>query len=320
MRNRKTVPADRWSAGTNQNEPIAPQVGADLRLARERLGAAVWSFAERLRIRPEYLEALEDGRVQELPAPGYAIPFLRTYAAALGLDPNELARRFKAEADALLNRRTELVFPAPMPERGVPAGAMIMLGLLLATGVYAGWYRLSGEARAPAQTVEAVPDRLASLVEPPAQNVASSSPAQPDRVAAAFVPGPGSATQVEPIQAEPAAGFSPSSAMAAPVPVPPAESADAAVAGVAVHATADSWIQVRERGGQVVMSRILHPGETWSAPERADLLLTTGNAGGTEILLDGSPMPSLGGLGMVRRDVSLDPASLRSLKSATAAR
>src|SRR5690242_17893403 len=100
--------------------PQAPAAGALLRAARERVGWTLAEIAAALRIRPYYLEALEDGRVDELPGNAYALGFLRTYASALGLDANEIARRFKTEA-ALVNRRPELQFPVPVPERGVPA-------------------------------------------------------------------------------------------------------------------------------------------------------------------------------------------------------
>jgi cytoskeleton protein RodZ len=36
-----------------------------------------------------------------------------------------------------------------MPERGLPAGAMVQLGLVLPVGAYTGWYRLSSEGRPP---------------------------------------------------------------------------------------------------------------------------------------------------------------------------
>jgi cytoskeleton protein RodZ len=60
----------------------------------------------------------------------------------------------------------------------------------------------------------------------------------------------------------------------------------------------------------------MHAGETWSAPaDKTGLLLTTGNAGGTEIDVDGAPIPqSLGTSGAVRRDVPLDPDLLKSGK------
>ena len=55
-----------------------------------------------------------------------------------------------------------------MPQRGVPAGAVILLGVLILAGAYVGWYRYSGhdDARV-AQTTSIVPDRFADKVPPP---------------------------------------------------------------------------------------------------------------------------------------------------------
>ena len=110
--------------------PAAARAGADLRAARERLGFSLDDVAYTLRIRTPHLEALEEGRISLLPGNAYALAFVRTYATALGLDPEEMVRRFKAEA-AEFNRRTNLVFPVPMPERSLPGGAVVLLGLVL---------------------------------------------------------------------------------------------------------------------------------------------------------------------------------------------
>src|ERR1700727_3089984 len=113
----------------------APRAGAELREARERLGWALDDVAATLRIRSSYLEALESGLLTQLPGNTYALGFLRSYATALGLDPEESARRFRSEAGDF-HRHSELVFPTPAPERGLPAGAMILLGLILVGGAY----------------------------------------------------------------------------------------------------------------------------------------------------------------------------------------
>ena len=129
-------------------EPAAAaRAGADW-AARERLGLSLDDVAATLRIRPPHLEALEEGRIALLPGNAYALAFVRTYAGALGLDAEEMVRRFKAEA-AAFNHQPELVFPVPMPERGLPAGALVLLGLVLAVGAYTGWYRCPARAACP---------------------------------------------------------------------------------------------------------------------------------------------------------------------------
>ena len=55
-------------------------------------------------------------------------------------------------------------------------------------------------------------------------------------------------------------------------------------------------------------------------PDRPDLVLWTGNAGGVEVIVDGAPLPPLGPEARVVRDVSLQPqALLRRLLPAPAA-
>ena len=200
----------------------APRAGADLMAARERLGRSLPEMAEALRIRLPFLDALERGRLADLPGNAYALAFLRTYATALGLDPVEMTRRFKAEA-AAVGRKTELAFPAPLPDRGLPAGALMLVGLLLAVGVYAGWYRLSGEGKLPAETVLPVPARLAALVtRPPA-------PARPHATAGGIP-----TAQAAPAgSAAPAPGGPATTAVAAALPAAPAESSAAATLAAA---------------------------------------------------------------------------------------
>jgi cytoskeleton protein RodZ len=91
----------------------------------------------------------------------------------------------------------------------------------------------------------------------------------------------------------------------------PANSGAAASAGrVAIRALADCWIQVRAADQTIVFSRVLKSGEVYSVPARSGLSLRTGNAGALQIDVDGKTAPSIGSIGTLRRDVSLDPAEL----------
>jgi cytoskeleton protein RodZ len=308
-----------------------------------------------LRIRPSYLEALEAGRLTNLPGNVYALGFLRTYATALGLEPGGVARRFRAEAGEI-PRHSELVFPVPMPERGLPAGALILLGLILVGGAYVGWYQLSGEGKLPAESVAPVPARLAPLAEQarPQGSIQTGiqgdvplpvqSPVIPPRTddggqfeprhAAAEnpllmpEPLPPAPAPIEEMRTASIPGATATTAIAMPVmppmrqpePAPdqtspqqtPADPASADGARVVLRFTGDTWVQVRERGGQALLTRVMKAGETFPVPTRANLVLNTGNAGRVEIVVDGNVVPSIGGQGSVRKDVALDPDQLKA--------
>ena len=64
----------------------------------------------------------------------------------------------------------------------------------------------------------------------------------------------------------------------------------------------------------MLLRRVMKEGETWQVPAVPNLILTTGNAGGTDILVDGAVTPALGGAGAVRRDIPLDPDLLKAGK------
>jgi transcriptional regulator with XRE-family HTH domain len=64
----------------------AEDIGALLGEARRQRGVSLKAASERLGIRPEYLDALEQGNVARLPAGAYRDNYLREYAAFLGLD------------------------------------------------------------------------------------------------------------------------------------------------------------------------------------------------------------------------------------------
>ena len=283
----------------------APRAGAELRNARERLEWPLEAVAQWLHIRPAYLAALEEGRLDRLPGNTYALGYLRCYASALGLDADEMVRRFKNEAQEVTHK-VELTFPAPAPERGLPAGALVLLGVVLMVIAYAGWYRLSGEGRLPAETM-AIPERLAPLAQqavPPTP----VSPAQPV-IPPADAPKPVEFAEQREPNPPPVPAVSPASAAAAAVPTdaPPQPPASQEGSRITIRASADSWLQVREKTGQILLNRTLHTGDTWAVPNRPGLVMTTGNAGGTELLVDGAAAAPLGGPGMVRRDLPLDP-------------
>ena len=79
---------------------------------------------------------------------------------------------------------------------------------------------------------------------------------------------------------------------------------------IIIEATQDSWVQVRDTDGTLLLTRVLFPGERFRVPDRPGLSLMTGNAGGLEITVDGNSVPPIGPDGAVRRGIILEPDQL----------
>ena len=306
----------------NESRPVeAVRVGDELREARLALGISLEAMAEQLRINRRYLAALEEGRVGDLPGMAYGIGFVRSYAQAMGLDAPALVRRFR-EGMAGQERGKDLVFPEPVPERGVPTGAIVLLGAVLAIGAYAAWYRWSGPAERTVDAVPPLPPRLDQaareagqppLPEPP--RTATPEPSAPRPAAPEPPPATTGAPQTAPAAPQGAAPAVPAAPAPPPIAPPAAEQAPEpapATNTIVLRATQECWVQVREaRTGRVLFSRLLRPGETYEVPHEPGLLLTIGRAEALTIEVDGVPSRALADQIGVRRDILLDAAQLR---------
>lgn len=187
-------------------------VGALLKATRTRLGQDLKQVAQALRIRLLYLQAIEEGRFDELPGPTYALGFVRSYADFLGLDSEEVVRRFRQETQGV-GAKKELIFPTPATEKRLPSGPLVAAALAVCVLIYGGWYAVSSSHRPAAEVVPDVPDRLAKAEEGEAakKDEAPSEPttAQPlqpveDLKTAEAKPEEKTEAKAEPPKAEPA--------------------------------------------------------------------------------------------------------------------
>jgi cytoskeleton protein RodZ len=291
--------------------PGALAVGTMLRRQREALGLDIGDVAAALRIKPAYLIALEAGCPDELPGPVYAIGFARAYADCLGLDGDELSKRFKLEA-GLLAAKPELTLPIALAGRSMPGNGMLPVALILATCAYGMWLYFSAAESPRRERVAVVPAELLPgserldihrRVSVPAEVLAVPSPRTAETPRAPET-GSGSA---HPAAAAPTMAMPhPSAATAVAGPAPEAAK------GVVIRATADSWIQIRDARRSVLLARVLKAGESCHVPDQPGLSMRTSNAGGLEITVDGVRTPSLGRSGTIRQHIPLDAQRLRA--------
>jgi cytoskeleton protein RodZ len=273
------------SARTENTVQEAARVGEELREARIALGISVEDAATQLRINKRYLVALEEGRVKDLPGAAYAVGFVRSYATALGLDADDAVRRFRDVSGTATAKQGDLVFPEPVPRRGIPTGVLAALGLALAMGGYVAWYQWSGQGERVVDTVPPLPPRLERAAEATAPR---DTPAPP---------------VIEPPAPPPAP-------VAAPPPPPPPR-IDPDRPRIVIRAKGESWVQIRDNpGNRVLTDRVLRAGDSVEIPNRAGIVLTTGKAENLDILLDGQEVDPFGGPG-VRRNIVLEPDRLR---------
>lgn len=335
----KRIPRQSDTAGA-----ALARLGSELRTARISLGYTIEDLAVALRIRRVHLAAIEEGRLAGLPGLAYALGFVRSYAEALGLDPQEMAHRFR-EAAGQASAKPKLDFPEPVADRRVPTAAVVTAGAVVAICTYVAWFNWSVGGNRMVDVVPPVPPRLEQaadrgLAQMPGQDRVAS--ASPGALPLAALPPPGGLAPVA--SAPPSSGANTSAQaatvptaalapaatvvapepppLAAPEPPPPPPPPFAGMPGVpegtriVLRARAGtvegSWVQVRDpRTRQVLVNRVLRPSEIWAVPVREGLLLDTGKADALEILVDGEAQPTLEGLVGVRRNIALDPAGLR---------
>jgi cytoskeleton protein RodZ len=88
-------------------------------------------------------------------------------------------------------------------------------------------------------------------------------------------------------------------------------------ARVVIKARGESWVQIRDAANTPLLTRVLRAGDSYLVPNKAGLVMMTGNAGVLDVLVDGNPAPSLGAVGAVRRNIALDADRLRAGSAGT---
>ena len=81
---------------------------------------------------------------------------------------------------------------------------------------------------------------------------------------------------------------------------------------ITVRATSISWIEIIRNDGEEVMAKLMREGEIYVVDSRDRLYLSTGNAGGVELVFHDGAVQSVGESGEILRDLLLDADRLRN--------
>ncbi len=259
------------------------RTGAMLLAARTAAGLELADVARETRVPLRHLKALESDAHDQLPALPYAIGFAKSYAKAVGLDPEAVADQFRSETSKGAHVPTALTLE-PLDERRLPSRGLVWLSLAIVVAIIGG---LSAWG--------------AGWFDPPAPTVVATAPPPPVETPDAPALTTGTDTAAPPV----VAGTAPISA-----------------AGVVVlTAKEDVWVKIADPVTKTTAKiGILKPGESFTVPAQPPgLMLWTGKAGALDVTVGGKLLPPLGGPVESIRNVSLAAADLVARANGTPA-
>lgn len=312
-------------ASTHAPAPaLAPvTAGEALRRAREARGLHIAALAATLKVPQSKLEALEADRYKDLPDATFARALARSMCRVLKVEAEPVLKMLPSGgAEASLDRVTPGL-NQPFRERSVsqePAlstellkrPAVLGIGVLLiaAVAVYAipsSWIDQVTQRLRPAESASTAPgpDNVAGTppavtetpptnVEAPVVSASETAPAGQVAAGTSTLPSQGATATTAPVTTVPAT-TAPAPNVAAQAPTASASAGQPVQAGapapgtspLKVRASAESWVEVVDAKGQVLLSRLLRPGDLVDVNGVAPLKLRVGNVSGTELVFRG---------------------------------
>jgi transcriptional regulator with XRE-family HTH domain len=175
--------SDEVDALAQRRRPAAPaleldpawRAGRKLSEARRQRGWTLEEVAERIRVRREFLEALEEMNVKLLPGKAYALAFLRSYARELGVEEKAIVDQFQDEC-ALSREDVQKQIRSPSSKPRHERPWMWPAAFVVVAAVVVGW-RAWDQGRESEPTVEPAVAAPAAVSAP----VRASAAAGPER-------------------------------------------------------------------------------------------------------------------------------------------
>lgn len=294
----QAVPTQAVGGGAHEGEreAAAREIGAALAREREAQRMSVEDVSARLKVAASKLRAIEAANLQALPDVTFAKGVMRAYARMLHVDIDPLLARFQPRPVAQvaeIARQREGGINAAFDDRnrfrsGGNGGRWIWLALV-AVGVAAGiWFGLD-HIRAWLDARSSAAETVAAEA-PAADNVGTEAgivtAALPPVMAASDSPAPSAETIPASAAAAPA---TPAATAAAAASAPAAPTASAAAAPTApaegelqIRFAADTWFEIRDNSGKVVMGGTAKAGQTMAGGGTGPYRVVIGNVKGVE--------------------------------------
>jgi cytoskeleton protein RodZ len=265
------VLCSKQAASSGQAGKMLMDIGAELRAAREAKGLSLGSLAQRTRVQPRTLAAIEINDIAAIPPRPFGRGFVRAYAQEVSLDPERTVQNYFSQFPATqeppaqtprIRTRVEPDIEPPSHWAGLGT-AFIILMAVVGVAVAVGRRNDAGSNATPPASVS------------PAVIGTSGGAAGADRAAPAAPP----AAVTEAIQA------------AAQPAAPPLR--------LSFAVTRECWVAAMADGERAIY-RLVQPGEKLTVDAKREIDARFGDAGAVTWTINGKPGASLGDAGAVR--------------------
>ncbi|TBR58695.1 helix-turn-helix domain-containing protein [Westiellopsis prolifica IICB1] len=265
------------------------EIGAYLRQIREEKSVRIEQITAQTLIRQAFLEALEEGRYEDLPEPIFVQGFIRRYGDALGLDGVALAKNFAINF-FLLDSGNDGKKAQKSSSIHIPLAVPYVVLLTLASFIL--FFRLN--PKTPADSVAQNQKSQASPQTTLSTTVAASPTLSPFTTPATATPSPAASLAASPT-------LSPFTTPTTTTPLPETSPSTppASPVEVTLELQGESWIRVKA-DGKTMFEGTLNKGDrkTWTANKQ--LTVRSGNAGAVLVSANNSEQKPLGGLGKAK--------------------
>ncbi|MFZ5908032.1 MAG: helix-turn-helix domain-containing protein [Nitrospirota bacterium] len=234
-------------------------VGETLRKKREELNLDLRQISDTLKIKYDYLRAIEDGAHERLPADVYVKGYIREYARILNLDPEITLNTYVQESG-----KPQAAQQAPVPDLHAPRKKFRLVYILLPLIGLLGLVVFF--LQSPVQEKPPLPGEVRTQVPEPAEQ-----PVDP----------PGGSTPAE--EALLQSGL------------PPEKDA---FHTLGIHANDTTWLFVMIDQTET-RELLMQPGEILQLKAKQGFSLKIGNAGGVKLVFDGKDIGRIGENGAV---------------------
>jgi cytoskeletal protein RodZ len=245
-------------------------VGELLRKKREESGRDLKEIAETLKIRLDYLKAIEEGDLKKLPAEVYLKGYLTEYAKILDVDHEMIMETYHKEAASPPASSEQVQEILPIRQKRRPLGYLLIAGSVIALIVVIAMVRSPGEEKKTGVPTTAMME--ASLTE----KETTMGTSQPGNT-----PVPEAAEDT---------------VTGTPLTPPPAPENQHYNLEIIASDTTWLFITIDSSDSEEML---LSPGESVTRHALSSFALKIGNAGGIRLLLNGKELPRLGEKGQV---------------------